>query len=65
MTPAALDLLNFFAFPDRSEEMINRYTHLRPDFMWDELARVPDCSIQLGTENAKFDQIDPRVAAQV
>jgi integrase len=25
-----------------SEEMVNRYTHLRPDFMRDELARVPD-----------------------
>jgi hypothetical protein len=25
-----------------SEEMIRRYTHLRPDFMRDELARVPD-----------------------
>jgi hypothetical protein len=25
-----------------SEEMIRRYSHLRPDFMRDELARVPD-----------------------
>ena len=24
------------------EEMIRRYTHLRPDFMQDELASVPD-----------------------
>ena len=25
-----------------SEEMVRRYTHLRPDLMQDELARVPD-----------------------
>ena len=25
-----------------SEQMVERYTHLRPDFMRDELARVPD-----------------------
>ena len=25
-----------------NEEMVNRYTHLRPDFMQSELERVPD-----------------------
>jgi integrase len=46
-----------------SEEMVNRYTHLRPDFVQDELARVPDYSIQLGTKTAEFDPIDPNVVA--
>jgi integrase len=35
-----------------SEQMVERYTHLRPDFMRDELARVPDFVPKAG-------QIDP------
>jgi hypothetical protein len=31
-----------------SEEMICRYIHLRPDFMQDELARVPDFALEIG-----------------
>jgi hypothetical protein len=30
-----------------SEEMVNRYTHFRPNFMQDELARVPDSFLNL------------------
>jgi len=43
-----------------SEEMVNRYTHLRPDFMRDELARVPDFTSEFGPKVAVFDPIDPR-----
>jgi integrase len=43
-----------------SEEMVNRYTHLRPDFMQSELERVPDYGPKLGTKNAVFDPIDPQ-----
>src|SRR5258705_11311390 len=39
-----------------SEEMVNRYTHLRPDFMQSELERVPD----FVAKNAEFDPIDPQ-----
>ena len=42
-----------------SEEMVNRYTHLRPDFMQAELERVPDFVPQ----NAEFDPFDPPAAA--
>jgi integrase len=37
-----------------SEEMIRRYTHLRPDFMRDELARVPDFISEIGAKIAVF-----------
>ena len=43
----------------RSKEMVNRYTHLRPDFMQSELERVPDF-VPNGTRNVEFDPIDPR-----
>jgi integrase len=42
-----------------SEEMVNGYTHLRPDFMQDELARVPDFT-GFGPELATIDPFDPR-----
>lgn len=42
-----------------SEEMVNRYTHLRPDFMQAELERVPD----FVPKNAEFDPFDPPAAA--
>jgi integrase len=48
-----------------SEEMVNRYTHLRPDFMRDELARVRDFISESGLKTGEIDPIDPtaRVAA--
>jgi integrase len=46
-----------------SEEMVNRYTHLRPNFMQNELDRVPDYDPKLGTKNAVFDPVDPRTVA--
>ena len=46
-----------------SEEMVNRYTHLRPNFMQDELDRVPDYVARLGAKLAEFDPIDPQAVA--
>jgi integrase len=46
-----------------SEEMIRRYTHLRPDFMRDELARVPDFTLEIGSKIAVFDPFDPKLQA--
>jgi len=45
------------------EEMIRRYTHLRPDFMQDELARVPDFALGIGSKIAVFDPFDPKLQA--
>ena len=48
-----------------SEEMVARYTHLRPDFMQDELARVPNFapkSLSKTTEIAHFDREERAVA---
>jgi len=40
------------------DEMANRYTHLRPDFMQSELERVPEfiteIAPQVGTRNAEL-----------
>jgi integrase len=46
-----------------SEEMVNRYTHLRPDFMQDELARVPDFTPNFGSKIALIDSFDPKLKA--
>ena len=46
-----------------SEEMVNRYTHLRPDFMRDELARVPDFVMQSKPKTVEIAHFDPQVAA--
>jgi integrase len=46
-----------------SEEMIRRYTHLRPDFMQDELARVPDFALEFGSKIAVIDPFDPELQA--
>jgi len=46
-----------------SEEMVERYTHLRPDFMKDELARVPDFAMKSDSEIGVFDHFDPAEAA--
>jgi len=40
--------------------MVNRCTHLRPDFMQSELERVPDYAPKLGTKIAESDPIDPQ-----
>lgn len=42
-----------------SEEMIRRYTHLRPDFMRDELARVPDFISETGASVAQIAPVAP------
>jgi integrase len=46
-----------------SEEMVNRYTHLRPDFMRDELARVPDFVMQSRLKTVEIAHFDPQVEA--
>ena len=46
-----------------SEEMVNRYTHLCPNFMQDELAKVPDFASELGPKNAAFAPFDPGMQA--
>jgi integrase len=46
-----------------SEDMVNRYTHLRPDFMRDELARVPDFTPESGPKIAEIDPFDPAMQA--
>jgi hypothetical protein len=46
-----------------SEEMVNRYTHLRPDFMQDESARVPDFTLEIEAEKAEFAPFDPGLKA--
>ena len=46
-----------------SEEMVNRYTHLPPDFMRDELARVPDFAMQSRPKTVEIAHFDPQVAA--
>jgi hypothetical protein len=46
-----------------SEEMIRRYTHFRPDFMQDELARVPDFAFEFGSKIAVIDPFDPKLQA--
>ena len=38
-------------------------THLRPDFMQDELARVPDFALEIGSRVAVFDPFDPKLQA--
>jgi hypothetical protein len=42
-------------------------THLRPDFMDDELARVPDFALEIGSRVAVFDPFcdpfDPKLQA--
>lgn len=47
-----------------SDEMVNRYTHLRPDFMESELERVPEfiakITLQIGAENADLAPVDLR-----
>jgi hypothetical protein len=40
-----------------SAEMVARYTHLRPDFMQDELARVPDIVSEFGPKVAELTRL--------
>ena len=51
--------------PYRSEEMIRRYTHLRPDFMRDELARVPDFDLKTVTKITKIAPVAPQLTVAV
>jgi integrase len=44
-----------------SEEMIRRYTHLRPDFMQSEVEKVPDYEPRLGSKIAVIDPVDPQI----
>jgi integrase len=44
-----------------SEEMIRRYTHLRPDFMQSEVEKVPDYESKLGSKIAVIDPVDPQI----
>jgi hypothetical protein len=46
-----------------SEEMIRRYTHLRPDFTQGELARVPDFALEFASKIAVIDPFDPKLQA--
>jgi integrase len=48
-----------------SEEMIRRYTHLRPDFMRDELARVPDFAPKNVSKTVEIAPVAPQLAAAV
>ena len=48
-----------------SEEMIRRYTHLRPDFMRDELARVPDFAPKNALKIVEIAPVAPQLAVAV
>jgi len=48
-----------------SEEMIRRYTHLRPDFMRDELARVPDFAPKNASKIVEIAPVAPQLAFAV
>jgi integrase len=48
-----------------SEEMIRRYTHLRPDFMRDELARVPDFAPKNVSKIVEIAPVAPQLAVAV
>jgi len=48
-----------------SEEMIRRYTHLRPDLMRDELARVPDFAPKNASRIVEIAPVAPQLAVAV
>ena len=48
-----------------SEEMIRRYTHLRPDFMRDELARVSDFTPKNASKIVEIAPVAPQLAVAV
>jgi integrase len=48
-----------------SEEMMRRYTHLRPDFMRDELARVPDFASRTASKITEIAPVAPQLAVAV
>jgi integrase len=48
-----------------SEEMIRRYTHLRPDFMRDELAQVPDFATKNASKIVEIAPVAPQLAVAV
>jgi len=48
-----------------SEEMIRRYTHLRPDVMRDEHARVPDFAPKNASKIVEIAPVAPQLAVAV
>jgi integrase len=48
-----------------SEEIIRRYTHLRPDFIRDELARVPDFAPKNVSKIVEIAPVAPQLAVAV
>jgi hypothetical protein len=48
-----------------SEKMIRRYTHLRPDYMRDEFARVPDFPSETASKIAEIAPVAPQLAVAV
>ena len=48
-----------------SDEMVQLYTHLRPDFMRDELARVPDFSPKNASKIVEIAPVAPQLAVAV
>jgi hypothetical protein len=48
-----------------SKEMIRRYTHLRPDFMRDELTRVPDSAPKNVSKIVEIAPVAPQLAVAV
>lgn len=49
----------------RSGEMIHRYTRIRPDFMRDELARVPDFAPKNASKIVEIAPVAPQLAVAV
>ena len=45
--------------------MVRRYPHLRPDFMRDELARVPDFAPQNASKIGEIAPVAPHLAVAV
>jgi hypothetical protein len=48
-----------------SEEMIRRYTHLHPDVVRDEFARVPDFAPQNASKIVEIAPVAPQLAVAV
>jgi hypothetical protein len=46
-----------------AKKWIRRYRHLRPDFIQDELGRVPDFALEIRSKIAVIDPFDPELQA--
>jgi hypothetical protein len=53
------------SLPRSFRSMIPRYTHLRPDFMRDELARVPDFTPKNAAKIVEIAPVAPQLAVAV